>query len=157
MRPSLLPFTPWTTLEDLVALVGFAERNDLAANIDPVHWTIRLLLPEGSLLLGHPDLAPHLGPYDVEALGYTWTAADPRVDALQAELAALVEDHDAAGTPPAATFAAVAATIRAAAGLAAASGPVPWDDGRPRLTEAWFCCAEPTAGQLGSVQAPGCS
>lgn len=152
LRPSLLPFTPWTTLGDLVALVDFAVIHDLAPNIELVHWTIRLLLPEGSLLLGHPDMAPHLGDYDVAALGYRWSAADPAVDALQVELAALVEAQDAAGAPPAETFAAVAATIRRAAGLTAEAPQVPWAAERPRLTEAWFCCAEPTAGQLGALR-----
>jgi len=151
LRPSLLPFTPWTTLADLVALVDFAVDHDLAPNIEPVHWTIRLLVPEGSLLLGHPDMAPHLGDYDVAALGYRWSAADPAVDALQAELAALVEAQDAAGAPPAETFAVVAATIRQAAGLTAQAPQVPWAAERPRLTEAWFCCAEPTAGQLAAL------
>lgn len=152
LRPSLLPFTPWTTLSDLVALVDFAVIHDLAPNIELVHWTIRLLLPEGSLLLGHPDMAPHLGDYDVAALGYRWSAADPAVDALQVELAALVEAQDAAGAPPVETFAAVAATIRQAAGLTAEAPQVPWAAERPRLTEAWFCCAEPTAGQLGALR-----
>ena len=152
LRPSLLPFTPWTTLGDLVALVDFAVIHDLAPNIELVHWTIRLLLPEGSLLLEHPDMAPHLGDYDVAGLGYRWSAADPAVDALQVELAALVEAQDAAGAPPAETFAAVAATIRRAAGLTAEAPPVPWATERPRLTEAWFCCAEPTAGQLGALR-----
>jgi radical SAM superfamily enzyme YgiQ (UPF0313 family) len=156
MRPSLLPFTPWTTLDDLVALVDFAVEHDLAPNVDPVHWTIRLLLPEGSLLLDHPDLAPHLGPYDPEGLGYTWTAADPRVDALQADLARLVEADDAAGAPPEATFAAVAGAVRRAAGAPARDRPAAWDAGRPHLTEAWFCCAEPTSGQLGAVAVPDC-
>jgi hypothetical protein len=26
-------------------------------------------------------------------------------------------------------------------------------DGRPRLTEAWFCCAEPTEEHFGPLQA----
>ena len=158
LRPSLLPFTPWTTLTDLVALVDFAVVLDLAPNIDPVHWTIRLLLPEGSLLLDHPDMAPHLLGYDADALGHRWRAADPAVDALQVELAALVEAHAAGAVPAAETFGAVAATIRRAAGGAGEVPVVAWDAGRPRLTEAWFCCAEPTAGQLGALPpAPACA
>ncbi|MGE0795590.1 MAG: radical SAM protein, partial [Acidimicrobiia bacterium] len=76
VRPSLLPFTPWTTVEGLAALVDFVSTHDLAANVEPVHWTIRLLLPAGSLLLDRPELAPHLGGYDPVALGHRWTAAD---------------------------------------------------------------------------------
>ena len=162
LRPSLLPFTPWTTLADLVALVDFAVAHDLGPNIEPVHWTIRLLLPEGSLLLDHPDMAPHLDGYDSAALGHRWRAADPAVDALQVALAGLVEDHGARGVPARETFDAVAATIRRAAGRPADPVVVPWDAGRPRLTEAWFCCAEPTSGQLGALgpagaPAPACT
>jgi len=154
LRPSLLPFTPWTTLEDMADLVDFAIAHDLAPNIEPVHWTIRLLLPEGSLLLGHPELAPHLGGYDVLALGHRWRAADPSVDSLQVELAALVEDHAAAGTEARETFSAVAGAICVAAGRAPATMDS-WSGARARLTEAWFCCAEPTAGQLGALALPG--
>ena len=142
LRPSFLPFTPWTTVEDLVALVDFVAAHDLVANVDPVHYTIRLLVPEGSLLLDHPDLRPLLGPYDAERLSYTWQAADPAVDRLQAELAALVERGLATGEPPGALYLAVSAAVRRAAGHAplddvlVAAGP---GESRPRLTEPWFC------------------
>ena len=119
--------------------------HDLVGNVDPVQYSIRLLLPEGSLLLDHPDLRPHLGPYDAEALTYTWASPDPMVDLLQARLAALVGERAGAGEPLAETYAAVrAATFEVAGredpatgepGLIAA-GSV---EGRPRLTEPWFC------------------
>ena len=145
MRPSLLPFTPWTTRAGLAALVDWVAANDLVGNVDPVQYTIRLLVPPGSLLLDLPDMAPHIGDYDAERLTWTWTAADPAIDELQAELAALVED----GGDAAATFDAVAAAV----GSAARAGTVAE---RPRLTEAWFCCAEPTGAQLAvtAAQAP---
>ena len=56
LRPSFLPFTPWTTPSDVVALLDFVVDHDLGPNVDPVQYTIRLLLPQGSLLLGHPDV-----------------------------------------------------------------------------------------------------
>ena len=86
VRPSFLPFTPWTTRADIVDLLEFAYAHDLVGSIDPVQYTIRLLLPEGSLLLDHPDLAPFVGPWDPARLTYEWTPADPRMDALQREL-----------------------------------------------------------------------
>lgn len=148
LRPSLLPFTPWTTLTSLVDLVDFVATNDLAPNVEPVHWTIRLLLPAGSLLLGRPELAPHLGDYDPAALSYRWTAADQRVDELQRELAALVEVAVDAEQTPVAVFRQVAAAIRRAAGLDPALAVDVVDDTcRPRLSESWFCCAEPTESQ----------
>ena len=144
VRPSWLPFTPWTTLEQVQALVDFVAEHDLVGNVDPVQYTIRLLVPPGSLLLDHPDLAPHLGAYDPERLSYPWRSADPAMDELQVDVTALVEDAVTAGE----TIATVYARVRDAVGL----GPVAVDESRaaavPRLSEPWFCCAEPTAAQL---------
>ena len=142
LRPSFLPFTPWTTVEGLVALVDFVAAHDLVANVDPVHYTIRLLLPEGSLLLDSPDLAPYLGPYDPARLSYTWTAAHPEVDVLQRELATLVEAGVAAGEPSEALYLAVGAAVRRAAGRPAVDNALVLagaGEHRPRLTEPWFC------------------
>jgi radical SAM superfamily enzyme YgiQ (UPF0313 family) len=141
-RPSFMPFTPWTTPADVVALLDFVAAHDLIGNVDPVQYTIRLLLPEGSLLLDHPDMRPHLGDYDPERLSWTWAAADPAVDELQTRLAALVEGAAAAGEAPAVTFERVRAEALATAGMEPgesgqiAAGSV---EGRPRLTEPWFC------------------
>jgi hypothetical protein len=51
------------------------------------------------------------------------------------------------GTPAAETFVAVAGVIRRAAGLSPDVGPVSAGLDRPRLSESWFCCAEPTVAQ----------
>jgi hypothetical protein len=131
-RPSLMPFTPWTTHASLVALTDFAADLDLAGSIDPVHWTIRLLLPDGSLLLDVPEIQPYLTGYDAELLGHQWRAADPAMDDLQRVLAARVEDG--------ADFAEIRRLI-------SGKETAPWTTGRPHLTETWFCCAEPTAAQ----------
>ena len=142
VRPSFLPFTPWTSLSDMVELVDFVAAHDLVANVDPVHYTIRLLVPEGSLLLDHPALAPYLDDYDPERLSYGWTSPDPRVDRLQADLAELVERGIAAGEPAGSLYLAVSRAVRRAAGEPPAgaeliaAGSV---EGRPRLTEPWFC------------------
>ena len=74
VRPSWLPFTPWTTRDDLVALLDFVYDHDLVGSIDPVQYSVRLLLPEGSLLLDHPDLTPFVGPWDAERSTYTWAS-----------------------------------------------------------------------------------
>jgi radical SAM superfamily enzyme YgiQ (UPF0313 family) len=142
-RPTLLPFTPWTTLDGLVDLVRFTVDHELADAIDPVQWTLRLLVPDGSLLLRQPDIRPFLDGYDAAALGWRWRAADPAVDDLHGRLADLVR-HDAnAGADPRDTFAAVAATVASAAGVGIAVSGHPARTA-PRLTETRFCCAEPT-------------
>jgi radical SAM superfamily enzyme YgiQ (UPF0313 family) len=142
IRPSFLPFTPWTTLEDVADIIDFVLEHDLIANVDPIQYSIRLLLPEGSLLLEHPDIAPYLGPYDPEHLTYTWAAADPEVDELQIRLAALVARNVDAGKAIGATYLDVYAAVHSAAGdLPPGPEPVPAGatEGRPRLTEPWFC------------------
>jgi radical SAM superfamily enzyme YgiQ (UPF0313 family) len=143
VRPSFLPFTPWTTLDDVAALVDFVADHDLVANVEPVQYTIRLLLPDGSLLLDDLASAGRLGPYDPERLTWTWSAADPAVDRLQRHLVELVEGDLHAGEALPATYRRVRAAVYEAAGRAGALLPdlVPLaaGDARPRLTEPWFC------------------
>jgi radical SAM superfamily enzyme YgiQ (UPF0313 family) len=150
VRPSWLPFTPWTTVGDLVGLFDFVAANDLVHNVDPVQYTIRLLLPEGSLLLEHPDMAPFLGPYDVDALSYRWTVAESEMNALQRRLAAVVEAGTSAGHDIPTLFTRMRALVHDAARLPRRDPIRPVTPG-PRLSEAWFCCAEPTALQRAPV------
>jgi radical SAM superfamily enzyme YgiQ (UPF0313 family) len=138
-RPSFLPFTPWTALDDVVALLDFVIDHDLVGNVDPVQFAIRLLVPAGSLVLERPEILPYLGPYDPEQLSYTWVAADPRVDALQRDLAELTAEHADAGKPPLETFVAIDDVVRAVAGAPPAQLEPGALAGRPRLTEPWFC------------------
>ncbi|MGH2774890.1 MAG: CUAEP/CCAEP-tail radical SAM (seleno)protein, partial [Actinomycetota bacterium] len=140
VRPSFLPFTPWTTHRDLADIVSFVVDHDLIANVDPVQYSIRLLLPEGSLLLDHPDMKGFLESYDAEHLTYTWRAADPTVDELQKRLARIVED---ASGETGSTFLRIYGEIMRSAGDREGTpdelimaGSV---EGRPRLTEPWFC------------------
>ena len=141
VRPSFMPFTPWTSPDDVLDILEFVAGHDMIGNVDPVQYAIRLLLPEGSLLLDHPDMRTHLGPYDAGALTHTWTAADPRADELQRRLARIVERASAEDEPAPETFTRVRSTVleyvpeRAGAGQVLA-GSV---EGRPRLTEPWFC------------------
>jgi hypothetical protein len=99
IRPSFMPFTPWTTPRDVLDIVDFVAAHDLVANVDPVQYTIRLLVPEGSLLLERADLREHLGPYDAERLSYPWRSAEPSADRLQGRLSAMVEQSVAAQEP----------------------------------------------------------
>ena len=143
VRPSFLPFTPWTTLDDVADLVDFVADHDLIGNVEPVQYTIRLLLPEGSLLLDDAASTGCLGPYDPERLTWTWSSADPAVDRLQRELAELVEADVKAGEPLPVTYRRVRAAVNEAAGRAGALVhdlvPLAAGDARPRLTEPWFC------------------
>lgn len=144
MRPSLLPFTPWTTLDDYLDLLTFFEERDLLDHVDPVHFSIRLLVPPGSALLDRADTPDWLGPLDAAAFTYRWQHPDPRLDELQRAVAAVVEEGERDKIAPAETFQAIKALTweargepaplpRASGGVLLARRPV------PGLTESWFC------------------
>jgi radical SAM superfamily enzyme YgiQ (UPF0313 family) len=135
MRPTWVAFTPWTTLDDYLAMLDFVEAEGLVYHVDPVQYSVRLLIPPGSLLLDTPALRPYLGPLVADAFHYHWTHPDPRMDALHAEVSALVAEAAATKEDAAVTF----GRIRDLAGprsALAATMPSPL---APRLTEAWFC------------------
>jgi radical SAM superfamily enzyme YgiQ (UPF0313 family) len=145
-RPSLLPFTPWTNATDVLDL------------LDLVQFTIRLLVPPGSLLLTSGALAGCLGPYDHEHLGWTWSSPDTRLDRLQQDLTVTAARAGDEGWSALHAYDEVRAQVIDALGGDAAHRAAPprpdaglrsvlEPDDRPRLTESWFCCAEPTDAQ----------
>ncbi len=138
-RPTWVAFTPWTTLGDYLDMLAFIEANGLIDHVDPVQYTIRLLVPPGSHLLNRPEMKRHLGPLDQASFSYKWTHPDPRMDRLQKTLAALVEKDVHAGTDPAATFYRVW-SVAAGREPGTLVPPLPADRERaPRLSEPWFC------------------
>jgi radical SAM superfamily enzyme YgiQ (UPF0313 family) len=139
LRPTFLPFTPWTTAADVIDLVHFIHDHDLLGEVDPVQLTLRLLIPPGSLLLGRPELAPHLGGLDAERGTYVWRHPDPRLDALQLELQALVERAAEDGAEVEETFAAIHARVAAAHGGGAGSLRPRRRPATAHLSEPWFC------------------
>jgi radical SAM superfamily enzyme YgiQ (UPF0313 family) len=141
LRPSWLPFTPWTTLEDYVELIEWLIRHDLADCVEPVQLAIRLLVPPGSALLARPDIQPFLRGLDAEAFGYRWEHPDGRMERLFGAVTEIVHWANHAREPTSKTFMKVREAVYAAAGRRpealvthAERRPVP-----PRLTEPWFC------------------
>jgi radical SAM superfamily enzyme YgiQ (UPF0313 family) len=135
LRPSLMPFTPWETRDSLADLIDVVVCEGLADAIDPVQYSIRLLLPEGSLLLDDADVRAALDEFDEAAMGWRWHHADRSMDELHAIVSATVARAAEAHADPLDTFERVRGVIApdVAAVPAAAAGP------RPRLTEEWFC------------------
>jgi len=143
LRPSLLPFSPWETLESYLALLNFFEERHLVEHIDPVHFSIRLLIPPGSALLASPDSREWLGELDAAAYTYRWRHPDPRMDELQHDVATLVEQAEQAHTDPIETFFAIKALALAVADedLCISQAVQGYGNGKvlPHLTESWFC------------------
>ncbi|HSF05231.1 MAG TPA: radical SAM protein, partial [Methylomirabilota bacterium] len=141
-RPTWVPFTPWATLEDYRELLAFVADEGLIDHVDAVQYSIRLLVPPGSLLLDSPAMRPHLGPLVADGFYYRWTHPDPRVDQLQEAVGRMVAETADRREDAAVTFARVRALADATAGLPARPAPPPLASDRPRpprLTEPWFC------------------
>jgi radical SAM superfamily enzyme YgiQ (UPF0313 family) len=139
LRPSLMPFTPWSTLEDYLDLLDTFEERSLLPQLDPVQLSIRLLVPPGSLLEGEPGVLWQ--GLDEVGLSWRWTHPDPRMDALQRRVVAEVEAAASRKEEPLATLARVKVLALAAAGLPHEHVRTLSPDKRrvPRLTESWFC------------------
>jgi radical SAM superfamily enzyme YgiQ (UPF0313 family) len=148
LRPTFVAFTPFTTLADYLALCRFIRHHDLEHEVDPIQLAIRLLIPPGSLLLQRPELTPFLDGFDDSGLSHRWRHPDARMDHLARQVMTLVEEATQAGEAPHGTFARIHALAAEAAGESAP--PVSLKRRRaapPRLSEPWFCCAEPTSQQ----------
>jgi radical SAM superfamily enzyme YgiQ (UPF0313 family) len=146
LRPSFVSFTPWTTLRDFQEVLQFIEARGIIDWVDPVQLAIRLLIPPGSLLLELPEVRQLVGPALPGTFTHAWQHPDPTMDALYAAVSDKVEADAKAHVDTAATF----SSIRI---LAALEGEVHWKRRpTPRLSESWFCCAEPTRAQFTSIE-----
>ena len=131
LRPTWLPFTPWTSVNDYLNLLRFIETRQLVDLTPPVQLGLRLLAPDDSPLVAPMREIDSLVEYDRDGLTWLWRHPDERMDRLQAEIAALAERG--------ATF----AEIKLAS--CSALDVEPWPNisaphvHRPGLTEDWFC------------------
>lgn len=149
IRPTWLPFLPWTKPTGIADILHFLDDHDLVGATDPVQMAIKLLIPKGSLLEDHPAITSHLGGYDESALSWRWDFADPETAVLHKELETIAANASDCGQDTALTLNEMREAVVTISGRAIepfrASGVV------PRLTESWYCCAEPTSSQVVSL------
>ena len=153
VRPSWLPFTPWTALSDLDDIFTFIADQDLMGATDPVQMGIRLLIPEGSLVLDIPGARTEiLGGYDFGTLSYAWESPDPAIDELQRTVLSLAEQGSRGEMDSRQTLHAQWSAARRAIRRPPPSvDEVKLGEPTPGLTESWFCCAEPTDVQMAGI------
>jgi len=151
LAPTFVAFTPWTTLGGYIALLERLLELNLVESVPPIQLAIRLLVPQGSLLLQLPGFQAHIGEFDPKLLGFPWKNPDARVDRLQLAIQELVAQAEAQDLSRCDIFARIWESAHAALGVDA---PALADSGMgmpiPRLSEPWYCCAEPTHQQLQS-------
>ncbi|MFQ5521609.1 MAG: CUAEP/CCAEP-tail radical SAM (seleno)protein [Candidatus Methylomirabilia bacterium] len=142
-RPTWMAFTPWTTLEDYLKMLEFVETEGLIHHVDPVQYSIRLLVPPGSKLLESPAMQPFLGPLVQESFHYRWSHPDPRMEQLHQDVRRAVEEAATTQEDPVASFHRIKALAWTAHGspmpVTATVIPDPAWRSAPRLTEPWFC------------------
>lgn len=143
LRPSLVSFTPWTTLDDFIDVLEFVESENLIDAVDPVQYSIRLLVPPGSSLLEREASQQWLGKLNQQAFTYEWSHPDRRMDELQKQVADLVEGAARMNEEVRETFYRLRELAYAVRGNPSKQSAKPRVATQrlkpPRLTEAWFC------------------
>jgi radical SAM superfamily enzyme YgiQ (UPF0313 family) len=137
MAPTFIPFTPWTTLASYREFLSALVELDLVDQIAPVQLVIRLLLPEGSLLLELPEVRAMIEPFDPRGLCYRWRNADARVDTLWASIQETVKRAEQRREPRRQIFRKI--WDLAEAGEFPVNAPMAARTTIPYLTEPWYC------------------
>jgi radical SAM superfamily enzyme YgiQ (UPF0313 family) len=142
LQPTFIPFTPWTTFEQLQDLFEQLNRLDLVEAIAPIQLGIRLLIPPGSRLLQLEEVQGMVSLFDAKALIYPWENANPAIDRLCEELQEIVAFSERLKRGRAATFQKMWETVNQVANPAGKRREQPLLPSRatvPYLNEPWYC------------------
>jgi radical SAM superfamily enzyme YgiQ (UPF0313 family) len=137
LSPTFIPFTPWTTKDSYRGFLRDLADLDLIEQTAPIQLAIRLLIPEGSLLLELPEIRRIAEGFDARVLCYPWRNPDARLDDMQASILELVQREEKRGAPRFEIFRRIWEL--------AECGPWAWETPRvsraaiPYLTEPWYC------------------
>ena len=136
LAPTFIPFTPWTTGAGYREFLRTLLELELVEQVAPIQLAIRLLIPEGSLLLELPEVRAMIEPFDGRGLCYPWRNQDVSLDRLCAQIQETVkrEEKQRAGR---------AEIFRKIWDLAECGEfpdwPLPARATVPYLTEPWYC------------------
>ncbi len=141
MHPTFVPFTPWTELADIANIVEWVYYNHLEDVVEPVQYSIELLLPENTLIdLSDVDIAR----YDPEIMGYRFNYRSPELKDIQKELAQIAASSGCSYTK---AFSEIRILLTNLTGEpVAVSRPNKPQVQHYVVTEPWFCCAAPIDG-----------
>ena len=148
LSPTFIPFTPWTTWESYRELLHILTELDLVHQVASVQLALRLLIPAGSRLLELEEIRSLVDAYQPDALAHSWQHPDPSVDRLAERLLQLVDSEQKRGASRAECFAAIWAEV---GGGEPAPVLLPEQRRAPRLSEPWYCCAEPMPERIAKV------
>jgi radical SAM superfamily enzyme YgiQ (UPF0313 family) len=136
MSPTFIPFTPWTTRASYRDFLRALLHLELAGQVAPIQLAIRLLIPEGSLLLDLPEVRGMIGPFDAQALCYPWRNRDPGLDTLCAAIQETIKREERKGASRLHIFRGI---WDLAEGGEFPDVPMVSRATIPYLTEPWYC------------------
>jgi radical SAM superfamily enzyme YgiQ (UPF0313 family) len=136
LAPTFIPFHPWTTLESYRAFLRTLVELGLHTQITPIQLAIRLLIPEGSLLLQLPEVRSLVGLFDGRALYYPWRNPDPALDVLCGRIQEIIKREEKVRTSRAEIFRQI---WDLANGGEFPDLPLQARATIPYLTEPWYC------------------
>jgi radical SAM superfamily enzyme YgiQ (UPF0313 family) len=142
LQPTFIPFTPWTTFDQLLDLFAQIHKLDLVEAVGPIQLAIRLLIPAGSRLLELQEIRDMVGPFDAKALVYPWKHSNPGIDQLSDELQEIVATSERLKRTRSATFEKMWRSVRQAANQDGEDRAQPVLASRatvPYLNEPWYC------------------
>jgi radical SAM superfamily enzyme YgiQ (UPF0313 family) len=142
LQPTFIPFTPWTTFEQLLDLFAQIQQLDLVEAVGPIQLAIRLLVTAGSRLLELEEVRNLVDPFDAHALVYPWKHRNPALDELSEKLQDIVATSEKLRRTRSATFDLMWRAVREAANVTVEYHVQPILASRatvPYLNEPWYC------------------
>lgn len=150
ISPTFVPFSPWSSLQGYRDLLQDIIDLDLVNEVAPIQLAIRLLIPNGSYLLNLPGFKNLIGNFDPDTLGYRWENQCPEVDQLQLNIMAIVERADQQAWTRNETFKHIWEATHQVLGIPTPQLAATPTKHVPHLSEAWYCCAEPSNEHINS-------
>ena len=139
LSPTFIPFTPWTTREGYQDLLRVILDLGLVENVAPVQLALRLLIPNGSLMLELPEVVKRVSGFDPAALIHRWTHADASIDTLSTRTFDLVAAEQKKSSSRAAVFARIWELAHQGAARLPENFELLPRAAVPYLNEPWYC------------------
>ena len=150
IRPTWMPFSPWTEQNDLISIIKLIENYKLRETVDPIQLTIKLLVPKNSLILKKPEMKEYLLDYDPASFSYAWQYKFPNIDNIQNELFTYVLQHESENEYT--QYLGLVDILESHTNETLLNSEKYSQRIVPKLSETWFCCAEPNKIQLDRIK-----
>ena len=150
IRPTWMPFSPWTELNDLSNIVNLIEKYKLRETVDPIQLTIKLLIPKHSLIIKKPEINKYLGNYEKNSLSFKWEYENNDVEKLQSSLFDFILHNSELDEHK--QYLGMVNIIEKFTDTELLKNSTYDFKNVPKLSETWFCCAEPSKIQLDRIK-----